>query len=307
MQDLEIGETYGSLHWRNIGPHRGGRVSAVAGHPDDPSTFFFGCGGGGVWKTESGGVVWENVSDGFFGTASMGALAVAPSNRNVVLAGTGEANIRGNVSYGDGVYGSTDGGRTWRRLGLADSRHIGRIRIDPRNEDVFYVAALGHAFGPNAERGVYRSRDGGRTFERVLFVDEDTGAIDLSMDPLNPLVLYAATWQVRRTPHSLTSGGPGSGLYKTGDGGETWTKISDREGFPKGVLGRIGVSASGARSGRVYALAEAADGGMLRSDDGGESWKLVSSNPSLRSRAWYYMHVVADPLDPDTVYALNNF
>src|SRR5579875_112194 len=308
MTGVPLSEAYGSLRWRGIGPYRGGRVSAVAGDPVDPLTFYFGCGGGGVWRTRSGGTLWENVSDGFFGTASVGALAVAPSDPNVVVAGTGEANIRGNVSYGDGVYRSTDGGRTWRRLGLADTRHIGRVRIHPRDEDVFYVAALGHAFGPNDERGVYRTCDGGRSFERVLFVDQDTGAIDLCMDPANPRVMYAAMWQVRRSPHNLCSGGPGSGLYRTADGGDSWERISDGEGFPKGVLGRIGVAASGGCPGRVYALVEAAEGGgMLRSDDGGRSWKLVSDKRALRSRPWYYMHVVADPVAPGTVYVLNNF
>lgn len=306
MGETVLGSPYGFLRWRNIGPHRGGRVSAVAGHPSERLTFYFGSCGGGVWKTEDGGIIWENISDGFFNTASMGALAVAESNPNVVLAGTGEANIRGNVSHGDGIYGSTDGGKSWRHLGLTDSRHIAKIRIHPRDENLFYVAVLGHAYGPSRERGIYRTSDGGKTFDLVLSVDEDTGAIDLSMDPRNPRVLYAAMWQVRRTPHSLTSGGPGSGLYRTNDGGDTWEKISGKHGFPPGVLGRIGVSASGAREGRVYALVEAEDGGMVRSDDGGTSWEVVSSSKFIRVRSWYYTHVIADPVNEDTVYALFN-
>lgn len=307
MSNNGLADQYGALRLRNIGPHRGGRVSAVAGHPTERKTFYFGSGGGGVWKTVNSGLIWENVSDGYVNTASVGALAVSQSNPNVVLVGMGECNIRGNVTYGDGVYRSRDGGGSWSHLGLADTRHIARIRIDPRNVDLFYVAALGHAFGPNQERGVYRTSDGGKTFERVLFVNEDTGAIDLSMDPHNSLVLYAAMWQARRQPHSLTSGGPGSGLYKTTDGGETWDKISDGDGFPKGVLGKIGVSASGGKAGRVYALVEAEEGGMVRSEDGGATWKLTSDNRSLRSRAFYYTHCISDPVSADTVYALNNF
>ena len=294
-----------SLRWRSVGPHRGGRVVAVAGHPTEPMTFYFGACAGGVWKTTDGGTYWENVSDGFFETAAVGALAVAPSAPNVVYAGTGEACIRGNVSHGDGVYRSDDGGRTWRHLGLADTRHIGRIRVDPRNADVVYVAALGHAWGPNRERGVFRSRNGGTSWEHVLFRSEGAGAVDLSLDAENPRVLYAAVWQAQRTPWSMTSGGPDSSLWKSADGGDTWTDISRNPGLPRGVLGRIGVAVSPADGRRVYAVIEAEDGALFRSDDAGATWQRGSEEAGLRGRPWYYMHVVADPTDADTVWVMD--
>src|SRR3989440_1025474 len=240
----------GLVEWRLIGPHRGGRVVAVAGDPRDPMVFYFGACAGGVWKTTDGGTYWENVSDGFFRTAAVGAIAVADADPNVVYAGTGETCIRGNVSHGDGVYKSTDGGKTWANLGLADTRHIAKIRIHPHNPDLVYVAALGHAWGPNEARGLYRSRDGGATWEKVLFRGERAGAIDLSMDPHNPRLLYAAFWEAQRTPYSLVSGGPDSGLFRSTDGGDTWTEISRNQGLPAGVLGRIGVAVSPAKSGR---------------------------------------------------------
>ena len=292
------------IEWRNIGPHRGGRVVAVAGDPVEPMTFYFGAAAGGVWKTTDGGTYWRNVSDGFFSTAAVGAIAVAPSDANVIYVGMGECCIRGDVSHGDGVYRSTDGGKTWKHLGLKDTRHIARIRIHPQNPDVVYVAALGHAFGPNSERGVYRSLDGGRTWEQILFRSEDAGAIDLSMDPNNPRIIFAAIWEARRTPWSLTSGGPGSSLYVTTDGGDSWTDISDRPGLPKGVKGRIGVAVSPAKRDRVWALVEAENGGLFRSDDGGGTWQKVSNDREIQGRRWYYMHVFADPQDPNTVWAL---
>jgi photosystem II stability/assembly factor-like uncharacterized protein len=294
-----------SLRWRLIGPFRGGRVVAVAGHPSDPMTFYFGACDGGVWKSTNGGQTWRNVSDGFFRTAAVGAVAVAASDPNVVYAGMGEACIRSNVSHGDGVYRSTDGGATWRHLGLEDTRHIARVRVDPRDPDRVYVAALGHAFGPNAMRGIFRTRDGGATWEQVLFVDEETGACDLSMDPLNPRILYAAMWHGRRTPHGLTSGNTAGGLWRSTDGGDTWTRLSGRGGFPDGLVGRIGVSASGARAGLVYATVEAAEGGVFRSEDGGEHWERVSQEAALRQRPWYYEHIFAHPTEPDTVWVLN--
>ena len=265
-----------SLAWRCVGPHRGGRVVAVAGHPSEPMTFYFGACAGGVWKTTDGGTYWENVSDGFFETAAVGALAVAASDPNVVYAGTGEACIRGNVSHGDGVYRSTDGGRTWTNVGLRDTRHIGRVRVHPRDPDLVYVAALGHAWGPNRERGVFRSRNGGAAWEQVLFRSERAGAVDLSMDSQNPRVLYAAIWEAQRTPWSMTSGGPDSSLWKSTDGGDTWTDISRNPGLPRGVLGRIGVAVSPADGRRVYAVIEAADGALFRSDDGGATWQRGS-------------------------------
>ncbi|MGH2602778.1 MAG: WD40/YVTN/BNR-like repeat-containing protein, partial [Dehalococcoidia bacterium] len=296
-----------TMQWRNIGPHRGGRVVAVAGDPANPMIFYFGACAGGVWKTTDGGTYWQNVSDGFFDTAAVGAIAVADSDPNVVYAGMGECCIRGDVSHGDGVYRSTDAGRTWQHLGLEATRSIARVRVHPKDPDIVYVAALGDIFGPSQERGVYRSKNGGKTWEKVLFRDENTGAIDLSLDPSNPRILYAALWQVRRTPWSLTSGGPGSGLYKSTDGGDTWTEISDNRGLPKGLKGRIGVAVSPARPGRVFALMEAEkDGsGLYRSEDGGASWQRISEDREIQGRRWYYMHVFPDPQDADTVWVLS--
>ena len=291
--------------WRCIGPHRGGRSVAVAGDPSDSMTFYFGACAGGVWKTTSGGRYWQNISDGYFGTASVGALAVAESDPNVLYVGTGESCIRNNVSHGDGVYKSTDAGRTWQNVGLRDTRHIGKIRIHPRNPDVVYVAALGHAFGPNAERGVFRSKDGGKTWEHVLYKSERAGSHDISLDPTNPRVLYAAIWQAQRYPHTLVNGGPDSGLWKSTDGGDTWTDITRRPGLPRGVLGKVGVAISPANPERIWALIEAEDGALFRSDDAGETWQRVSEQSSLRTRPWYYIHVFADPRDADTCWVLN--
>jgi photosystem II stability/assembly factor-like uncharacterized protein len=302
---------FGSLEWRCIGPHRGGRVTAVAGHPTEPGTFYFGACAGGVWKTTSGGALWENCSDGYFKTAAIGALAVSESDPNVIYAGTGESTIRGNVSHGDGVYKSTDGGRTWRNVGLIDSRHIGDILIHPKHPDVAYVAALGHAWGPNEERGVFRTTDGGKTWQKVLYNSERAGAVDLAMDPHYPDVLYATIWQAQRYPHALASGGEACGLWKSADGGATWTEITRAKGLPTGLLGKIGVAASPAQPGRVWALVEAAGddgtdgGGLFRSDDWGETWQRLATEPKLRLRPWYYMHVIAHPQDADTLYALN--
>ncbi len=295
----------GSVRWRCIGPPRGGRVVAVAGDPVNPMVFYFGACAGGVWKTNDGGTYWENVSDGHFNTASVGAIAVAPSDPNVIYAGMGEACIRGDVTYGDGVYRSTDGGQTWSNVGLSDTRHIGKVRVHPTNPDLVYVAALGHAYGPNDERGVFRSKDGGNTWEKVLFRSEDAGAIDLSMDPNNPRILYASIWETRRTPWSLISGGPGSGIFKSVDGGDSWTEITDNPGLPGGLKGRIGVAVSPAKSGRVWATIEAEDCGVYRSDDGGDTWELVSDERDLQGRPWYYQHIFADPQDADTVWILN--
>ncbi len=296
-----------ALSWRQLGPFRGGRVSAVAGHPTNPLVFYFGAAAGGVFKTDDAGLTWQNISDSYFQTASVGALAVAPSDPRTIYAGMGEACIRGNVSYGDGVYRSDDGGETWTHRGLADTRHIGRVRVHPHDPDTVYVAALGHAFGPHRARGVYRSRDGGAHWDQVLFRDDTTGAIDLVMDPQNPDVLYAACWDVRRYPWTLRSGGPGSSVFKTADGGDTWTEISTNPGFPTALKGRIGVALSPARPHRVWSVVEAADGagGLYRSDDGGAHWERLTDQPDLRQRPWYYMHLFADPVDPETLYVLN--
>ncbi|MDE3113285.1 MAG: glycosyl hydrolase [Chloroflexota bacterium] len=293
------------LEFRLVGPFRGGRVGAVAGHPTDRLTFYMGSTGGGVWKTTDAGRFWENVSDKYFKRASVGAIAVAASDSNVVYVGMGESCIRENVSHGDGVYKTTDGGRSWKNVGLGETRNISTVCVDPRDANVVYVAALGHAHGRNRERGVFRSRDGGATWQRVLFRDERTGAIDLSMDPNNPRILYAALWETVRLPHTMISGGPGSGIFKTTDGGDTWTELTKKPGFPSGVLGKVGIAVAPSRPDRVYALVEANDGGVYRSDDAGESWTKQCEDRNLRQRAWYYMHVFVDPRDADTVWVLN--
>jgi photosystem II stability/assembly factor-like uncharacterized protein len=295
----------GSLEWRLIGPFRGGRVVAVAGDISNRLTFYFGACAGGVWKTVDGGTTWRNVSDGFFQTAAVGAIAVSESDPNVVYAGTGESTIRGNVSHGDGVYKSTDGGKTWRNMGLKDTRHIGKIQIHPRNPELVYVAAFGHAWGPNEERGVFRSTDGGETWEKVLYRSPRAGSHDVSLDPNNPRILYAAVWQAQRYPHALISGGEESGLFRSADGGDTWEEITRKPGLPKGMVGKLGVTASRAKPGRVWAVIEAEDGAVFRSDDYGETWTRLSEQSLLRTRPWYYMHITADTQDPDTVYVQN--
>jgi photosystem II stability/assembly factor-like uncharacterized protein len=293
-----------SLMYRSIGPFRGGRSAAVAGSLTQPHTFYMGACGGGVWKTEDAGSTWKSISDGFFG-GSIGAIAVADSDPNVIYVGGGEVTVRGNVSHGDGMWKSTDGGKTWTHVGLSDSRHVPRIRIHPRDPDLVYVAVLGHLFGPNQERGVYRSRDGGKTWERILFANEDAGAVDLILDPNNPRIIYASTWRIRRTPYSLESGGPGSALWKSTDGGDTWNEISGKGGLPSGTLGIIGIAISPVDSQRIWALVEAADGGLFRSDDGGTSWSKTSDDRNLRQRAWYYTRVYAGTQNRDEVYVLN--
>ncbi|MFQ5614372.1 MAG: glycosyl hydrolase [Anaerolineae bacterium] len=294
-----------AMTWRCIGPPRGGRVVTVAGDPDKPAVFYFGACAGGVWKTTDAGVTWQNISDGFFQTASVGALAVADSDPNVIYAGMGEATIRIDVSPGDGVYKSTDGGQTWAHTGLAGTRHIGKIRVHPANPDLVYVAALGHAFGPNEQRGVFRSQDGGQTWQKVLYKSERAGAVDLALDPGNPRILFASIWQARRTFWNLSSGGPDSGLYKSTDGGDTWTDISANPGLPEGIKGKIGLAVSPARPGRVWALVEASEPGLYRSDDGGATWRKLTDKGELRYRPWYFSHVIAHPQEPNTVYILN--
>jgi photosystem II stability/assembly factor-like uncharacterized protein len=271
----------------------------VAGITGDATTFYFGAVDGGVWRTTNAGLTWEPLFDRE-PVASVGALAIAPSNPKIIYVGTGEASIRSDITFGAGVYKSTDGGARWRFLGLEDTRHIGRILVDPKNPDIVLVAALGHAYGPNVERGVFRSTDGGRTWTKVLYKDPDTGAIDLASDPDDPRVMYAALWQARRQPWYFSSGGPGSGLYRSQDGGATWKRL-EGNGLPDGILGRIGVSVSGADSNRVYAMIEAKEGGLFRSDDGGEKWSRVNEDGRFRQRAWYFSKVYADPKAADTV------
>ncbi len=296
---------YKEMKWRCIGPYRGGRVTAVAGIPSQPYTYYFGVTGGGVWKTEDGGLNWKPVSDGFFKTGSVGAIAVSEWDPNIVYVGMGEVPMRGNVSHGDGMYKSNDAGKTWKQVGLSDTNQISRIRIHPQNPDIVYVAALGHIYGPNQERGVFRTKDGGKTWEKVLFRDNKTGAVDLVFDPSNPRIMYAALWEFFRTPYSLSSGGPGCGLFKSTDGGDTWNEISRNKGLPKGMLGKIGVAVSPAKHDRVWAIIEAKDGGVFRSDDGGETWRRVNEERRLRQRAFYYSRIYADPKDAETVYVLN--
>jgi len=295
--------TIGGMQWRQIGPFRGGRVLAVAGVPGDPNTYYFGAVAGGIFKSTNGGLSWTATFD-HERTSSIGAIAVADSDHNVLYAGSGEACLRGNITYGDGVYKSTDAGRTWKNVGLKDTRHIGAVIIDPRNADIVLVAALGHAWGPNSERGIFRTADGGKTWQKVLYKNDDTGAIDVVFDPHNSSIVYAALWQVRRQPWYFNSGGPGSGLYKSVDGGLTWKQL-EGHGLPAGELGRIGVSVSGADSNRVYALIEAKEGGLYRSDDAGNSWARVNDDERYRQRAWYFTHVFADPKQANVVYVLN--
>ena len=294
-----------ALEWRCIGPPRGGRVVAVAGDPVDAGTFYFGACAGGVWKTYDGGTYWENVSDGYFKTASVGAIAVSDSDPSVVYAGMGEACIRLDVTHGDGVYRSNDAGHTWVHLGLEDTRHISRVRIHPTNPDIVYVGALGHAFGPNDQRGIFRSMDGGKNWDNVLYISENAGSGDLSIDPNNPRLLFAGIWQVRRNFWNLTSGGPDSGLWRSNDGGDSWDDVSGNPGLPEGPFGRIGVAISPAKPGRIYATIEAREPGVFRSDDYGDTWELVSDDRDLQGRPWYYQHIFADPQDADTVWVLN--
>jgi photosystem II stability/assembly factor-like uncharacterized protein len=296
-----------ALKWRCIGPSRGGRVVAVAGDPVDAKIFYFGACAGGIWKTIDGGVYWRCISDGFLGSAAIGAIAVARSDSNVIYAGTGETTIRVDVSYGDGIYRSTDAGRTWSHAGLRSTKHIGRICIHPSNPNIVYVAALGDAFGPNEDRGVFRSCDGGVSWEKVLYRGADAGAVDISMDPNNPRILFATCWQTRRSFWHLSSGGPGSGLFRSTDGGDSWEEISRTPGLPQGTLGKLGVSVSPARTGRVWVLIEASgdSAGLYRSDDYGARWTQVSSNRDLLHRPWYYIHLFADTRDPETIYVAN--
>jgi photosystem II stability/assembly factor-like uncharacterized protein len=294
------------LKYRLIGPYRGGRVTAVTGVPSRPGTYYFGATGGGVWKTQDSGTTWQPVTDNFLKTGSVGALAVADSDPNVVYVGMGEQAIRGNASHGDGVYKSVDAGKTWKHMGLADTRQIGRVRVHPKDPDTVYVCALGHMSGANAERGVFKSTDGGKSWKQVFTRGEKAGCVDMVLDPGNPNVIYAGFWEVVRTPYSLESGGPGSGLFKSTDAGETWKEIGRNPGGPnKGVQGKIGVAVSPVNPERVWAIIEAEDGGVFRSDNGGTTWTRVNEQRMLRQRAWYYSRIYADPTRPNTMYVLN--
>lgn len=295
---------YHGLEWRSIGPFRGGRSASVTGVPGKPNLYYFGATGGGVWRTTDAGNSWENISDGFFG-GSIGAVAVSEWDNNVIYVGGGEKTVRGNVSYGYGMWKSVDAGKTWTHLGLKESRHIPRVRIHPKNPDVVYAAVLGDLFKSSEERGVYKSIDGGKTWKRKLFANADAGAVDLCFDPNNARIMYASTWRIRRTPHSLESGGEGSAMWKSTDGGETWTNISTNSGLPKGTWGIVGVTVSPVNSNRVYAIIENENGGVYRSDDEGKSWRKMNDSRDLRQRAWYYSRIYADTQDVDMVYVVN--
>jgi photosystem II stability/assembly factor-like uncharacterized protein len=302
-KEEEKDKVFKAMKWRLIGPFRGGRVLAVTGISGEPNTYYFGGVAGGVWKTTNGGAAWSPVFDKE-PIASIGAIAVAPSDPNVIYVGTGEACIRGDISFGDGVYKSTDAGKTWTNVGLKDTLHIGRIIVHPKNPDIVFVAALGHAYGPNAERGVFRSTDGAKSWQKVLYKDDKTGAIDITFAPSNSRIMFAALWQANRTPWGLTSGAAGSGLYKSTDEGVTWKRL-EGNGLPKGVLGRIGVAVSGPDPNRVYAQIEAEHGGLHVSNDGGDHWSMANDDHRFTQRAWYFTHVFADPKNVDTVYELN--
>jgi photosystem II stability/assembly factor-like uncharacterized protein len=294
-----------SYRWRNIGPDRGGRSIAVSGVKGRPQEAYFGATGGGLWKTTDGGDTWAPVTDGLISSASVGAVAVSESNPDVVYIGTGETCIRGNIMPGDGVYKSSDGGKTWSHVGFRQSHGISKIRIHPTNPDIVFVASFGKYSVPSQERGVFKSTDGGKSWRRVLFRDDRTGAIDISLDRNNPDVMYAALWEAYRKEYQMSSGGPGSGLFKSTDGGETWTELTRHPGLPAGVVGRIGVAVSGANSNRVYALVENEQGGLFRSDDAGATWALINDNRAIRQRAFYYTHVFADHKNQDVIYLQN--
>ena len=291
-------------NWRDIGPFRGGRSTASTGITDDDQVYYMGTTGGGLWKTEDAGISWQNISDGFFNTSSVGAVAVSESDNNIVLVGMGESPVRGVMtSSGDGVYKSVDGGDTWTHLGLENTKHISQVRIHPSDPDIIYVSAQGSPYAGTEDRGIYRTYDGGKNWEKVLYVDVNSGAVDLAMDYNNPRILYASFWDHQRLPWYVRSGGEGSGIWKSTDGGDTWKKLD--QGLPKSVMGKIGVTVSRANPKLVYAIIESEEGGLYRSDDAGESWRLVNDDRVLRARSWYYMHIYADPSDENVVYVLN--
>ena len=290
--------------WRDIGPFRGGRSTASTGITGNDQIYYMGTTGGGLWKTEDAGISWKNISDGYFETGSVGAVAVSESDNNIVLVGMGESPVRGVMtSSGDGVYKSVDGGDTWVHLGLENTKHISQVRIHPSDPNIIYVSAQGSPYGETKERGIYRTFDGGKNWENILFIDPSSGAVDLAMDYTNPRVLYASFWDHQRLPWYVRSGGKGSGIWKSNDGGDTWKKLSD--GLPKSVMGKIGVAVSRANPKVVYAIIESDEGGLYKSDNGGESWKLINEERVLRARSWYYMHIYADPSDENVVYVLN--
>jgi len=298
------GPPAGPQIWRNIGPDRGGRSLTVAGSSSRPNEYYFGAVGGGVWKTVDGGTIWKPATDGKIHSSSVGSITVAPSNPDVVYVGMGESELRGNVMQGDGVYKTTDGGKTWTHIGLESTQAISRVRVDANDPNLVYVAALGHPYAPSEDRGVYRSTDGGATWKKILYENDHSGAEDISIDPRNTKVIFATTWDVQRTPWSLSSGGPGSHLYKSTDGGDTWKDITRNSGLPDGIDGKIGVAVS-ADSNRIYAMVENENGGIFRSEDGGATWSKISDDRNVRQRAFYYTRLTADPKDKDVIYITN--
>lgn len=297
-------QLFEGVKWRSIGPFRGGRAGTAVGVSHNPNLYYMGTAGGGVWRTQDAGSTWECISDGYFG-GSIGAVAVAESDPNVIYVGEGEQTLRGNVSSGWGLWRSTDAGKTWKQIGLKGSEHIGRIRIHPNNPDVVYVAAIGNLWKPNDVRGVYRSKDGGENWERILFESDKAGAVDLILDPNNPRIIYASTWEMKRNGYRMDSGGPGSHLWKSTDGGDNWTKLTNQPGLPKGVWGIVGVTVSPVNSERVWVIIEAEDGGVFRSDDAGKTFTKVNESRALRQRAWYYSRIYADTQNEDIVYVMN--
>ncbi|MGH7689337.1 MAG: WD40/YVTN/BNR-like repeat-containing protein, partial [Gemmatimonadaceae bacterium] len=303
------GQLTSALRWRSVGPYTGGRVTAVAGIAADPNVFYMGTAGGGVWKSDDYGNSWTSISDKDFKTGNIGAMAIAPSDPHVIYVGTGDSAPRNTVLTGEGMYKSTDGGKTWTYVGLGDTHIITWIVVDPANPDVVYVAALGHLFAPNPDRGVFKTTDGGKTWKKILFVDDSTGANTLAMDPSNPNVLYASMWQMSRSHWTFSSGGPGSGMYKTTDGGATWTNITHNSGLPTGIFGKVGLAVAPSSPNTVYALIQATykdqAGGLFRSDDAGQTWSLVNNSMDITQRAFYYGNVFVDPKDANTIYLPN--
>ncbi len=296
---------FSNLEWRNIGPNRGGRSLSSMGSPGRPNEYYFGATGGGLWKTTDGGNTWLPVTDGQISSSSIGAVAVAETNPDIVYIGGGETQLRGSITQGDGVYRSTDGGKTWRHIGLRETQAISRIRIHPTDPNIVYVAALGHPYGDNEERGIFRSTDGGNTWKKILYKSPKAGGVDISIDRTNPKVIYASLWQVYRKAWKMWGGGPFSAIYKSIDGGDTWTELTNNPGMPEGPIGKIGMAVSPADANRIWAVVEAPEGGVFRSDDAGDTWERTNDDRKIRQRHFYYSRIVADPWDRETVYALN--
>jgi photosystem II stability/assembly factor-like uncharacterized protein len=290
--------------YRCIGPFRGGRASGVCGDHKNKQVFYMAATGGGVWQTKDGGSNWKNISDKYFG-GSIGCVEVCPTDPLLIYVGTGESTLRGNVSEGHGMWKSSDGGKTWQHIGLDDTRHITKIVFHPKNPDIVYCTATGHLFGKNEERGVFKTMNGGKSWEKILYVNDAVGAVDIAMDNTNPAILYASTWRVKRSAYSLESGGEGSALWKTTNGGNTWQKISTHKGFPKDTLGIIGIALCPSNTDKIYAMVESKTGGLFVSNDAGETWVKQNEESKIRQRAWYFNKIFVDPKNENTIYACN--